>query len=162
MEDTFHADQIREELRARTVVRDLKEPALIVEGEKPSSLDSGAPEWELVNVLDVRAANKENNSTTATSTMSSGLRQRNNKGGGTGDAKKADDQTSSPKMTEELQVDEEEMLIQRDTLNLFAGVRPTDLKSAQKHAKVALASYIEAANRAAQILTQLGEAKGTK
>ena len=65
---------------------------------------------------------------------------------------------NTSKMTAEVIVGEEEMLLQRDPLELFSGVRPGDLKVAQQHAKAALDSYIEAANRAAQILHQLNTA----
>ena len=56
--------------------------------------------------------------------------------------------------------DEEDVFWQRDPLELFAGVRPSDLKLAQTHAKEALDSYIQAANLAALILGELQKRSG--
>ena len=175
MEDTFSADQVREELRARTLVRDRNnkdddEPSLISEAEKPSSLGStrSAPEWESVDVLEEKSANKENPGSASlvggpafSSGTSGGLRQRKNKGKELVVAASSNE-ASDTGMTEDVIVDEEEKLLQRDPLELFHGVRPGDLKLAQQHAKAALDSYIVAASQAARILHHLNQAKGTK
>lgn len=164
MEDIFSPDQIREELRARTMVRDKRgaqEPGLVSEAKTtPSSTLVGkVPEWESVDALEEKVAgNKENpgvGSATATSS-SSGLRQRKNKA-----VDEAMDKTVT-KMTEDPVVDEEEVLLHRDPLEQFSGVRPGDLKLAQASAKKALDSYILAATRAAHILAQIDSASKGK
>ena len=184
MEETFHADQIREELRARTVVRDRTEPTLMYDDDDDdhaSPRGMTLPEWEKVAVLQARAlADKENTAsatttTTASSTtLSGGLRQRMKTG--TNDAaselKSTNDKaattatrTQDPDknmMVQDPMLDEEEMLLQRDPLDLFAGVRPGDLKLAQKKAEEALDFYIQAANRAAKILEQLNTTSTNK
>jgi hypothetical protein len=165
MEENFSADQIREELRARTLVRDrnsVAEASLISEGEKPPSLEGGAPEWESVDALEEKVGNKENPSAagpTATSVSKSGLRQRKNKGS---DADNSKVEENASKMKEDPIVDEEERLLQRDPLELFSGVRSGDLKIAQENARAALHSYIEAASRVARIMHQINKAKEMK
>lgn len=170
MEDTFSADQIREELRARTLVRDQNsagEPGLITEGQKKkTSSVGGAPKWELVDALEEKIGNKENSSTTgstAASVSESGLRQRKIKGKpGLENSTAIEKNKDASKMTEDIIVDEEDLLLLRDPLELFSGVRPGDLKMAQQDAKAALDSYIEAACRAARILHQLNQVKEAK
>lgn len=163
MEDTFSAEQIREELRARTLVRntndDDEEPGLVSEGRggaKPS-LKSIAPMWKCVDVLEEKASNKENPSAAGlganATANSSGLRQRKNKG-----VESSSSSSKTPMTKEDPIIDEEELLLQRDPLELFTGVRPGDLKMAQKNAKEALESYIQAATRAAMILSQIDAA----
>lgn len=49
--------------------------------------------------------------------------------------------------------EEEEMLRSMDPINLFGAFAPPSLKEAQKNAKKALSSYIEAANLAAHLLS---------
>jgi hypothetical protein len=180
MEENFSADQIREELRPRTLVRmnngdveqriddddDDDEPDLIPEGvtlllQPPvvavaasSKTNTTIPKWKLVDTVEERATKQENHVKDSKSTTpvdsSSGLRQRKNKTdellAGT---------TKSSEMKADPIMDEEEILFQRDPLELFAGVRPRDLKMAQKQAKEALESYIQAANLAALILAEL-------
>lgn len=171
MEETFHADQIREEWRARTMVRDRTEPTLIAEEDKddnastPKLPPTTIPEWEKVAVLEARAAaNKENSAQATTSSTSSsttaGLRQRVKTGTQPGNNdKKGAPQPDKKMMVEDPILDEEEIILQRDPLDLFTGVRPGDLKIAQKKAEEALDFYIQAANKAAKILEQLNAAK---
>jgi len=128
------------------------------------------PQWKVVNVVQARDAHKGNPSTSTITNndvvpssepdSSSGIRQRKNK---------TDKGYSSSRTTGTVEMiadhvidngdDEEERLWHRDPLELFAGVRPSDLKFAQTQAKEALDSYIQAANLAALILGELQNVK---
>lgn len=168
MEEHFSAEQIREELRARTLVKDCRgqkdaqadEPDLVPEGDATSTSISVAPTWKAVDAVEERAATKENNANEATTSgaSSSGLRQRKNN---PGESSSTNKQALGEVMKEDPVIDEEEELLLRDPLELFAGVRPSDLKAAQTSAKEALDFYIQAANQAAKILAQLNLAKKT-
>ena len=170
------------------------EPDLISDGEKKHKNDNitctvlpvrfsatstnHIPKWKVVDVVQERAANKENPSsstTTSTSTndlvtpqlldSSSGLRQRKNKTDEAPPGHISSRTTTSMEMKADPVVnnsddDEEDLFWQRDPLELFAGVRPSDLKLAQTHAKEALNSYIQAANLAALILGELQKRSG--
>jgi len=54
---------------------------------------------------------------------------------------------------------EEEKLRNADPIDLFGGLPPPSLRVAQVKAREALASYVEAANRAAEILKMINEAE---
>ena len=207
-ENVLSAEQIREDIRPRVMVRNERrtndnkheevdeveeeEPELISEGDKKNNnkdydIPSTAtplrfsttntkhsiPQWKVVDVVQARDAHQENRSCNTITNdavpssepdSSSGIRQRKNK-----TDKAAPPGYSSSRTTGTVEMiadpvvdsgdDEEERLWHRDPLELFAGVRPSDLKFAQTQAKEALDSYIQAANLAALILGELETVK---
>ena len=209
-ENVLSAEQIREDIRPRVMVRNERrtndnkheevdeveeeEPELISEGDKKNNnnKDDDAPstatplrfsttntqhiipQWKVVDVVQARDAHKVNLSCNTITNdavpssepdSSSGIRQRKNKT----DKAAPPGYSSSSRTTGTVEMiadpvvdsgdDEEERLWHRDPLELFAGVRPSDLKFAQTQAKEALDSYIQAANLAALILGELETVK---
>lgn len=168
MGSAFSADLLREDLRARTlVVQDVSnsDPRMgdLVDDDnvdddnddskKPQS-SSPPTSWKLVDAVEERARNKETTTTTSnTNTKGVGLRQR--KGNDDEDVDDDDETAKEWTMVEEEQVSQEEELLRLDPLEFFGGLRPRELKLAQEQAKLALESYIQAANQAAKILALL-------
>jgi hypothetical protein len=170
MGSAFSADLLREDLRARTlVVQDVpnSDPSMgdLVDDDDNDNDDSKKPQtsspptaWKLVDAVEERARKKENTTTTTsntnTNTKGVGLRQR--KGNDEDNDDDDDDETAKEwTMVEEEQVSQEEELLRLDPLEFFGGLRPRELKLAQEQAKLALESYIQAANQAAKILALL-------
>jgi hypothetical protein len=168
MESAFRAGDIREEIRARTVVKQeqLLEPPELVEDHKTTTTTTTTPQWSMVDVLEERTKDKENTikkptatSTTGTENASetSGLRQRKHKEDPTTTTTTSTSTSSTTQewtMVEELEVQEEELLL-LDPLEFFVGLPPRELKNAQQEAKKALDFYVQAANQVAAILSQL-------
>ncbi|KAG7362316.1 hypothetical protein IV203_025982 [Nitzschia inconspicua] len=179
-ETAFKADSLREDWRALYRLVNLHETEtavgdLVDEDNNDDQDDNDiktrapsiatlhpAPEWKLKDTLQ----EKENTSPTPSSdpTTFTGLRQRkynnnnnNNEISQSSKGGEAEDETAWTLVQEEdLERDEEERLLRRDPIEFF-GLPSRDLKLAQEKSKQALQEFIQAANRAAQILTILNK-----
>lgn len=174
MGSAFSADLLREDLRARTlVVQDVptSDPSMgdLVDDDnvdddndnddsKKPQTSSPPTAWKLVDAVEERARNKETTTTTTSNTNTKGVGLRQRKGNDDNEDVNVDDDDETAKewtMVEEEQVSKEEELLRLDPLEFFGGLRPRELKLAQEQAKLALESYIQAANQAAKILALL-------
>ena len=133
---TLSALDVREELRARAVLREFI-PELAVENSKPCD-ESDEDRFELIDANKELAAIRQNEITSSKSTE--GLRNRKASEG------------EKTEWIEETSPDEENRLRSADPIELFGALTPRDLKGAQQDAKRALAAYVEAANLAVAIL----------
>ena len=103
---------------------------------------------------------------TSTNSSDGGLRQRKkapkNRPNNAGTGKKSEwsEETPLAALTEEEL--EEEKLRNANPLDLFGGLPPPSLRAAQVKAREALASYLQAANRAVEIIQIINEAEHTK
>ena len=159
LDSCFRAEQLREEFHAFAVVKNEQEqPADLVEEDSSSKSAAAAAavappflHWKLVNVLEERNRDKENQENAAGQKKAGdgGLRQRKNAPVFNHDEKE---------WTRVEETENEKEL--SDPLALFAGgLSPRELKVAQQKAKVALESYIQAANQAAAILALVQKGK---
>jgi hypothetical protein len=140
VESSFSADLLREDFTALSVV-EISEPALQEEGDAGETSLTNAVEWRLVDIAKREEPKVEPTDNNATA----GLRQRKQQKG-----------TS----TQQTAMQEEKEII--DPLNMFGGLTPTELKTAQKLAKEALQHYIEAANAVAKIQAQIAHIEKEK
>lgn len=148
---------VREELRARTVLREAT-PDLLADEDKDDAVDTFASSdhedhFRLVDAVEERKSTCARNehpedSTNSKSKASASDGLRNRKG-----ADAPNIQTEG-EWTEEIESnpDEEDRLRNADPIELFGALAPRDLKLAQEGAKKALAAYVEAANLAVAIL----------
>lgn len=146
--NTISALDVREELRARAVLREAT-PDLAVEGASAETSEN-QDYFELVDaveeVAEIRGQAKENMpSKKSNAEGGEGLRRRNTN-------KKEAEQDTKTEWTQEQNPDEDDRLRNADPVDLFGAFPPRDLMTAQKNAKKALAVYIEAANLARAIL----------
>jgi hypothetical protein len=141
------AEDVREDLRAVTVLKS-DEPELVQEEGTKKKLDHGEESpfrlFELVNVQ----AKKQQGAKTVSSGGSSddkatGLRRR--KGNNDDQDMEEKDNAWTVENTAG-DFDAEELLRQADPLTLFGAMPPKELRQAQKEAQKALAAYVEAAN----------------
>jgi len=177
MGGAFCALDLREELRARAVVatRSLAEPDLDEEDEGENSEGKGVAEesgedcvrtFELFPDGIPKKVKKEASSFLSSGdarecnlvdTASVGLRRRKNASEQVpvqGEEEERVDQWTeeTPALTLDENDDEEGRLRRADPLELFGGLAPPALRSAQAEARRALAGYVEAANLVAEIL----------
>lgn len=147
VEAGYRAEDIREDLRATALVQ--------VEGGVPDLVDDDQPEtpevpptFTLVDAVEVMKKQKQDckENEGPKNTVDGGLRQRKNNS----DGKPQQQRT----MVEEADVEE-----LHDPLELFGALPPRELKEAQKHAKDALAAYVQSANEAAKLLIMLKRAQ---
>lgn len=134
---TLSAMDVREELRARAVLRE-STPNLAVEGSKPSE-QRDEDRFELIDANKELAVIRQKADTSSKS--EEGLRNRKASEG------------EKTEWTEETSPDEDDRLRSADPIELFGALTPRDLKGAQQDAERALAAYIEAANLAVAILS---------
>lgn len=182
---------VREELRARAVVAvcindaegNVDEPTLVDEdasGAAAKEVSTGSDKGNLFTLYpdgmptssrDKDTAGNDNTSAShigmdgdkSASDTSSGLRQRKNAPrGAKPNAEKGEwsEEIPAAVLTEEEM--EEEKLRNANPLDLFGGLPPPSLRAAQAKAKEALASYVDAANFAAEIIRITNEAELAK
>jgi hypothetical protein len=135
---TLSAMDLREELRAQTVLRE-STPDLAVEGSKTPNEESDEDCFQLVDAKEELAAIRQK--VDSTNKSKEGLRNR-----------KASEGEKTEEWTEETSPDEEDRLRSVDPIELFGALTPRDLKGAQQDAKKALEAYVQAANLAVAIL----------
>jgi len=145
---------VREELRARSVLREATTPSppLTDEDSKsntPSAIRRGDT-WTLVDAVEDKDSSSDEK---PPPTTSPGVGLRNRKQGGT-DSKEEQNQWKEEKVP-----DEDDRLRNANPIDLFGAFPPRDLRSAQKNAKKALQAYVDAANAAASLLALLNETK---
>jgi hypothetical protein len=147
VESGYRAEDIREDLRATALVQ--------VEGGEPDLVDDDQPEtpgvpptFTLLDAMEVMKKQKQDckEDDEPKNASGGGLRQRKNNN----DGKPQQQRT----MVEEADVEE-----LHDPLELFGALPPRELKEAQKHAKIALAAYVQSANEAAKLLSMLKRAQ---
>jgi hypothetical protein len=166
--DGLKATDVREELRARAVLRqeNAVEPKLVddqVDDDDKGKDSLAAPRFVLVDAVEQKQEQeKENAATTATSSSTTqdasapGLRNRK-----TSQKKPMqEDSKKEWKQDDDEQDDEDRLWQEADPLLLFGGgLSPRELLTAQTQAKEALARYVEAANLIAAIQHELRPAK---
>jgi hypothetical protein len=147
VEAGYRPEDIREDLRATALVQ--------VEGYVPDLVDDDQPEtpavpptFTLLDALEVMKKQKQDckENEGPENNLEGGLRQRKNNNDG-----KSQQQRT---MVEEADVEE-----LHDPLELFGALPPRELKEAQKHAKNALAAYVQSASEAAKVLSMLKRAQ---
>mmetsp|Transcript_14152 Transcript_14152/g.29107 ORF Transcript_14152/g.29107 Transcript_14152/m.29107 type:complete len:237 (-) Transcript_14152:107-817(-) len=163
---------VREELRAKAVLETnlVGDIFTLFPDGRPVKNEAGGDreggETEVGKPTDSNAVESEKNKRDSAVVASVGLRRRRNAGGGGTDEAAAPPKSSwteeapilSP--TEDDDEEEEEKRLRRaDPIDLFGGLPPPALRSAQRKARKALMLYVEAACLAAEIM-KLTQAEG--
>ena len=160
----YSAYQVREELRARAVVT--CDSAKGNESKSMCGSSSDEDTFQLhLDGMTKQSATSDTKISEETSDESisplveedqnEGLRQRRK--GPTKDSNETESEWTVEEEPIPHTVDEDEMLRIMDPITLFGGLAPPALKEAQKNARQALSSYIEAANLAVYLLNLISE-----
>jgi hypothetical protein len=151
LNNSFTALNVREELRASARLQCKDGPGIDEEEKGHNKLQyatrgSVDEDWIFLRLDDQQKEKSvEENVSTDEGMLSAGLRRRK---GATG-SEPTEESNWSVETYEDVA---EERLRQANPIDLFGAFPPTDLKVAQKNARDSLASYIKAANIAAEIL----------
>jgi hypothetical protein len=147
------AEDVREDLRAATVLKLKSDEPELVQEEGTTKMDPKMEEspirlFELVNVHALEQQQQQQRAKTLSSggnvdDENTGLRRR--KGNNDSEVHKDTDNAWTVE-NKAKDYDEEELLRRADPLTLFGAMPPKELRQAQKEAVKALAAYVEAAN----------------
>jgi hypothetical protein len=156
--DGFQASDVREELRARVVLRDSL-PDLVDERTDKSTIDKEMPRFVLVDTVLERQSKKGNTAATQDSSaqLAAAFGLRNRKATDQNKNNKTDS-TKQKEWSVEMEatpLSEEDRLLAANPLELFGAMPPRELYKAQEQAKQALQAYVAAANLIVAIQQEL-------
>lgn len=156
---SYSASDVREEIRAHTRLECDEEPHLVDEQPMHDTLDEKSNSTSSVETLfklkyihnseKKQAPQEKQEEILKTINDNSGIRRRK--------GKESEEAKLKSEWVEETCIDaEEEKLHKMDPIELFGALPPRDLKLAQKQAKEMLELYVNAANKAVEILKLTG------